>query len=153
MDEKDKLSGIENYFKELFSGCVIENTWDSKSRKYVFHVDAPTGETKHTISISSEFVSDNEPEDIVTCLKLDNLKGYLEIFGNKEVLVTNDGTNPDGIRPSVMKQLVISELIYQCFTLEKKMGKSRDTKKDVKKKPTKTIKEKRKEKQEKKKHQ
>jgi hypothetical protein len=35
----------------------------------------------------------------------------------------------------------------------KKMGKPRDSKKDVKKKPTKTIKEKRKEKQEKKKHQ
>jgi hypothetical protein len=34
-----------------------------------------------------------------------------------------------------------------------KMGKSRDTKKDVRKKPTKTIKEKRKEKQEKKKKQ
>jgi hypothetical protein len=37
------------------------------------------------------------------CLKLDNLKGYLEIFGNKEVLVTNDGINPDGIRPSILK--------------------------------------------------
>jgi hypothetical protein len=33
------------------------------------------------------------------------------------------------------------------------MGKPRDSKKDVRKKPTKTIKEKRKEKQEKKKHQ
>jgi len=32
------------------------------------------------------------------------------------------------------------------------MGKSRDTKKDVRKKPAKTIKEKRKEKEEKKKH-
>jgi len=29
MDEKEKLSGIENYLKELFPGCVIENTWDS----------------------------------------------------------------------------------------------------------------------------
>ncbi len=103
MDEKNKLSEIENYLKELFSGCVIENTWDSKSRRYMFSVDAPTGETKHTIGISSEFISDNEPEDIVICLKLDNLKGYLKIFGNKEVLVTNDGINPDGIRPSVMK--------------------------------------------------
>ncbi len=103
MDEKDKLSGIENYLKELFPGCVIENMWDSKSRRYMFSVDAPIGGTKHTIGISSEFVSDNELEDIVTCLKLYNLKGYLEIFGNKEVLVTNDGINPDGIRPSVMK--------------------------------------------------
>jgi hypothetical protein len=25
------------------------------------------------------------------------------MFGNKEVLVTNDGINPDGIRPAVMK--------------------------------------------------
>ncbi len=103
MDEKNKLSGIENYLKELFPGCAIENMWDSKSRRYMFSVDAPTGETKHTIGISSEFVSDNELEDIVICLKLYNLKGYLEIFGNKEVLVTNDGINPDGMRPSVMK--------------------------------------------------
>ncbi len=103
MDEKDKLSGIENYLKELFPGCVIENMLDSKSRRYMFSVNAPTGETKHNIGISSEFVSDNELEDVVTCLKLYNLKGYLEIFGNKEVLVTNDGINPDGIRPSVMK--------------------------------------------------
>jgi len=95
MDEKDKLSGIENYLKELFPGCVIENMWDSKSRRYMFSVDAPTGKTKHTIAISSEFVSDNEPEDIVICLKLYNLKGYLDIFGNKEILVTNDGINPD----------------------------------------------------------
>ncbi len=69
----------------------------------MFHVGAPTGETKHTIGISSEFVGDNPPEDIVICLKLYNLKGYLEVFGNKELLVTNDGINPDGIRPSVMK--------------------------------------------------
>lgn len=103
MDEKDKLSGIENYLKALFPGCVIENTWDSKSRRYMFSVHERTGRTKHTIGISSEFVGHNEPEDIVTCLKLYNLKGYLEIFGNKEVLVTDDGINPDGIWPSVMK--------------------------------------------------
>ena len=103
MDEKDKLSGIENYLKELFPGCVIENMWDSQSRRYMFRVDAPTGETKHAIAISSEFVSDNDLEDIVICLKLYNLKGYLEIFGNKEVLVTNDGINPDEIRPSLFK--------------------------------------------------
>ncbi len=95
MDEKDKLSGIANYLKELLPGCVIEHMWDSKSRRYMFSVDAPTGQTKHTIGISSEFVSDNELEDIVICLKLYNLKGYLEIFGNKEILVTNDGINPD----------------------------------------------------------
>ena len=41
--------------------------------------------------------------------------------------------------------------MHQFSTQEEKMGKSRDTKKDVKKKPSKTIKEKRKEKQEKKK--
>ncbi len=102
MEEKDKLSGIENYLKELFPGCVIENTWDSNSRRHVFRVDAPTGEAKHTIGISSEFVSDNELEDIVISLKLYNLKGYLEIFRNKEVLVTNDGINPEGIRPSLL---------------------------------------------------
>ena len=31
MDEKDKLSEIENYLKELFPGFVIEEMWDSKS--------------------------------------------------------------------------------------------------------------------------
>lgn len=102
MEEKDKLLGIEDYLKELLPGCVIENTWDSKSRRHVFRVDAPTGETKHTIGISSEFVSDNELEDIVICLRLYNLRGYLEIFGNKEVLVTDDGINPEGIRPSML---------------------------------------------------
>jgi len=102
MDEKDKLSGIENYLKVLFPGCVVENMWDSESRRYMFRVAAPTGITKHTIGISSEFFGDNEPEDIGICLKLYNLKGYLEVFGNKEVLVTNDGINPDGIHPSVM---------------------------------------------------
>ena len=56
----------------VVSGCVIKNTWDSKSRRYIFHVDAPTGETKHTIGISSEFVGENEPADIVACLKIDN---------------------------------------------------------------------------------
>ena len=102
MEEKDKLSTIEDYLKELLPGCVIENIWDAKSSRHVFRVDAPTGKTKHTIGISSEFVSDNEPEDIVTCLKLYNLKGYLEIFGNKEILVTDDGINPEGIRPSLL---------------------------------------------------
>ena len=102
MDEKDKLSEIENYLKELFPGFVIEKMWDSKSHRHVFRVNAPTGETKHTIAVSSEFVSDNEPEDIVICLKLYNLKGYLELFGNKEVLVTNDGINPHGISPSIL---------------------------------------------------
>ena len=102
MDEKDKLSEIENYLKELFPGFVIEEMWDSKSHRHVFRVNAPTGETKHTIAVSSEFVSDNEPEDIVICLKLYNLRGYLEIFGNKEVLVTNDGINPHGISPSIL---------------------------------------------------
>ena len=102
MDEKDKLSGIEKYLKELFPGFVIENLWDSKSHRHLFRVDAPTGETKHTIVVTSEFVSDNGAEDIVICLKLYNLKGYLEMFGNKEVLVTNDGINPHGIRPSVL---------------------------------------------------
>jgi len=58
---------------------------------------------KQNIGISSEFVGNNEPEDIVTCLKLYNLNAYLEMFGNKEVLVTDDGINPDGIWPSVMK--------------------------------------------------
>ena len=103
MDEKDKLLGIENYLKELLSGCVIENMWDSESRRHVFRVYATTGETKHTIGISSEFISDNESEDIVICLKLYNLKGYLDMFGNKEVLVTNDGINPDTLRPSIIK--------------------------------------------------
>ena len=103
MDEKNKLSGIEKYLKELFPGCVVENMWDAESRRYMFRVDAPTGETIHTIGISSEFVSDNEPGDIVICLKLYNLKAYLEMYGNKEVLVTNDGINPGGTRPSIMK--------------------------------------------------
>ena len=102
MEEKDKLLGIEDYLKELLPGCVIENTWDSKSRRHVFRVDVPTGETKHPIGISSEFVSDNELEDIVICLRLYNLRGYLEIFGNKEVLVTDDGINPEGVRPSML---------------------------------------------------
>ena len=101
MDEKNKLLGIENYLKELLPGCGIENMWDSESSRHVFRVDAPTGETKHIIAISTEFVSDNEAEDIVTCLKLYNLKGYLEIFGKKEILVTDDGINPEGISPSV----------------------------------------------------
>lgn len=35
--------------------------------------------------------------------KLDKLDAYLEITGNKEVLVTNDGINPDRIYPSVFK--------------------------------------------------
>ena len=103
MDENNKLAGIENYLKELFPGCVIENMWDSKSRRHLYRVDLPTGETKHTIGIISEFVSDNEAEDIVICLKLYNLKGYLEMFENKEVLVTNDGRNPDRMYPSVFK--------------------------------------------------
>jgi hypothetical protein len=102
MEGKDKLSGIADYLKELLPGCMIENMWDSKSRRHVFRVDAPTGVTKHTIGISSEFVSDNDLEDIVICLKLFNLKGYLEIFGNKEIVVTDDGVNPEGISPSVL---------------------------------------------------
>jgi hypothetical protein len=103
MEEKDKLSGIENYLKDLLPGCVVEITLDSKSSRHVFRVDAPTGETKHTIAVSSDFVSDNDLEDIVTCLKLYNLKGYLEIFRNKEILVTGDGINPEGIRPSILQ--------------------------------------------------
>ena len=63
----------------------------------------PTGETKHTIVVSREFIRDNEVEDMVICLKLYNLKGYLEMFGNKEILVTNDGINPEGIRPSLIE--------------------------------------------------
>jgi hypothetical protein len=77
--------------------------WDSKSSRHVFRVDAPTGETKHTIGISSEFVSGNGLEDIGICLKLYNLKGYLEIFGNKEIVVTDDGINPEGISPSLLE--------------------------------------------------
>jgi hypothetical protein len=103
MEEKEKLSGIENYLKELLPGCVVEITSDSKSSRHVFRVDAPTGETKHTIAVSSDFVSDNDLEDIVTCLKLYNLKGYLEIFRDKEILVTGDGINPEGIRPSILQ--------------------------------------------------
>jgi hypothetical protein len=103
MEENNQLSGMEKYLKELFPECVVESRRDSKSGRYVFRVIAPTGETKHTIVASSEFIRDNELEDIVICLELYNLKGYLEIFGNKEVLVTNDGINPEGIRPSIMK--------------------------------------------------
>ena len=102
MEEKNKLAGIEDYLKELLPGCLVAIVWDSKSSRHVFRVDAPTGETKHTIAITSEFVSDNDVEDIVTCLKLYNLKGYLEIFRNKEILVTDDGINPEGIRPSIL---------------------------------------------------
>jgi hypothetical protein len=102
MEEKNKLSAIADYLKELLPGCVIENTWNVKSSTHMFLVNAPTGEIKHTIAVSNQFVSDNELEDIVTCLKLYNLKGYLEIFGNKEVFVTDDGINPEGIRPSVL---------------------------------------------------
>ena len=103
MEEKDKLSGIESYLKELFPQWVIENMRDFKSSRYIFRVSSPTGETKHTIVVSSEFIRDNEAEDIVICLKLYNLKGYLEMFGNKEILVTNDGINPEGIRPSLIE--------------------------------------------------
>jgi len=103
MEEKDKLSEIGNYLKELFPGCVVDNMWDATSRRYLFLVHGPTGEIKHTIAIASEFVSDNELGDIVICLKLYNLRGYLEMFGNKEVLVTNDGVNPHGIAPSLLK--------------------------------------------------
>jgi hypothetical protein len=102
MDEKHKLSGIANHLKELFPECVVEKSWDAKALKFVFRVNAPTGETKHTIAVSNEFVSENQSEDIVICLKLYNLKGYLEMFGNKEILVTDDGINPEGIRPSVL---------------------------------------------------
>ena len=102
MDEKDKLSGIKDHLKELFPECVIEIMWDSKSSRHVFRIDAPNGKTKHTIGIVSEFVSDNDLEDIVICLKLYNLKGYLEIFGNKEIVVTDDGINPEGISPSLL---------------------------------------------------
>ena len=103
MHEKNKLAAIENYLKELFPECVIENRWDSESGRYMFRVKTPNGETKHTIGVLSKFVSDNEPEDIVFNLKIDNLIGYLKIFGNKEVLVTDEGINPEKIRPSLLK--------------------------------------------------
>ena len=103
MDEKDKLLGIENYLKELLPGCSIEITWDSESSRHVFRVDGPNGETRHTIAISSEFVSGNNLEDIVICLRLYNLNGYLEIFGKKEIMVTDDGINPEGISPTVFQ--------------------------------------------------
>ena len=103
MDEKKKLAAIESYLKELFPECAIENRWDSKSRRYIFRVNTASGETKHTVGIFHEFIRNNEPEDIVTSLILDNLKGYLQIFGSKEVLVTDDGINPEGIRPVVIK--------------------------------------------------
>ena len=103
MEEKDKLSGIETYLEELFPHCAIENMEDAKSGSYILRVHAPTGETKHTIVVSSDFLRDNEVEDMVICLKLYNLKGYLEMFGNNEILVTNDGINPEGIRPSVIE--------------------------------------------------
>ena len=102
MDEKDKMLGIENYLKELLPGCGVENMWDPNSNKHVFRVDAPSGETKHTIGISSEFVSNNDLEDIVICLRLYNLKGYLEIFRKKEILVTDDGINTESISPSLL---------------------------------------------------
>ena len=102
MVEKDKLSAIENYLTELFPGCVVENVWDARLGRYMFHVSAPTGETKHTIGVARDFLSENELEDIVIFLKVDNLKAYLEMFGSKEVLVTNDGINPHGKRPSVI---------------------------------------------------
>ena len=103
MEEEDKVSGIENYLEELFPHCVLKNMRDSRSGRYIFRVHAPTGETKHTIVVSGEFIRDNEVEDMVICLKLYNLKGYLEMFGNKEILVTNDGINPEGIRPSLIE--------------------------------------------------
>lgn len=102
MEEKKKLSAIANYLKELSPECVIENTWNARSSRHVFSVTAPTGETKHNIAVSSEFIADNQLEDIVTCLELYNLKAYLEMFGNKEILVTDDGINPEGTRPSVL---------------------------------------------------
>ena len=102
MVEKDKLSAIENYLTELFPGCVVENVWDARLGRYMFHVSAPTGETKHMIGVASDFLSENELEDIVISLKIDNLKAYLEMFGSKEVLVTKDGINPHGKRPSVI---------------------------------------------------
>ena len=102
MAENDKLSAIENYLTELFPGCVVENVWDGRLGRYMFHVSAPTGETKHMIGVASDFLSENELEDIVISLKIDNLKAYLEMFGSKEVLVTNDGINPHGKRPSVI---------------------------------------------------
>ena len=102
MAEKDKLSAIENYLTELFPGCVVENVWDARLGRYMFHVSAPTGETKHMIGVASDFLSENELEDIVISLKIDNLKAYLEMFGSKEVLVTKDGINPHGKRPSVI---------------------------------------------------
>jgi aminoglycoside phosphotransferase len=49
MEDKDKLLGIEDYLKELLPGCAIEKMWDSESSRHVFRVDAPTGETRHTI--------------------------------------------------------------------------------------------------------
>ena len=101
MEEKDKLLAIEDYLKELLPGCNIEITWDSESSRHVYRVDAPSGETKHTIAVSSEFVNDNDTEDIVICLRLYNLKGYLEVFKNKEILVTADGINPEGTKPSI----------------------------------------------------
>jgi hypothetical protein len=101
MEEKDKLLAIEDYLKELLPGCNIEITWDSESSRHVYRVDAPSGETKHTIAVSSEFVNDNDTEDIVICLRLYNLKGYLEVFKNKEILVTDDGINPEGTKPSI----------------------------------------------------
>lgn len=103
MNEKEKLSGIENYLKELFPGYTVEYIWDAKSHNYMFHINTPLNETRHTIGISSKFITDNDPEDIVISLKLDNLMGYLQIFGKKEVWVTSDGINPQGIRPRVME--------------------------------------------------
>lgn len=103
MDEKDKLLGIENFLKELLPGCGVEHMWDSESSRHVFRVHAPSGETRHTIGITTEFVSNNDLEDIFICLKLYNLKGYLEIFGTKEILISDDGINPEGISPSVFQ--------------------------------------------------
>ena len=96
MDEKEKLLGIKNYLKELLPGCGVESMWDSNSSKHVFRVDTPTGETKHTIGIASEFVSNNDLEDIVICLKLYNLKGYLEIFGKRKSWELNKAKNLKG---------------------------------------------------------
>lgn len=88
---KDKLQAIKDYLQSLLPGHQLDYSWDPISTSHRFRIDAPTGEVKHRLALSGEFVSDNQARDIVTRLQSWNLHVCLERAGGAALSITSTG--------------------------------------------------------------